>query len=361
MSELTKKRLSFIIHLVFWGIIITLAYLGLRYLFGAILPFLIATGIAALLQRPINFLDKKTKLKRKFWSPVFVTVTFLIMAFLIFVLGAQLIGQLVSFINQVPGFVSDLTPKVSASVSGLLEGLKESLPDEFASMIESTSASLTSQAVSVATSMAGSLAASIASFTTTRLPFIIISFIITIVATFFISSGYDGFMGFIKRQIPNRVKKESSGLKKFSKSVVLNMLKSYLTIMLITFAELSIGLSIIIGMEYSILLAAIIAVLDILPILGSGTVLIPWAIISLLLGNWGMALGLIILYAVITIIRNIIEPRIVGINLGLHPIVTLISMYLGLQVMGVSGMFLFPLTCLLLITLQENGSIKIWK
>ncbi len=360
MNQQTRKRLSFIINLFFWALILALFYFVLKDLLGAIVPFLIAIVIAALLQRPIRFISKKTKLKKKYASSILVTFTFFIIGFLVFVLGAQLIGQLASFIEQVPEFTKTTLPQITKSLDKLLEGLKASLPADFTTPIENATQSLTGQLQSSAMGWAVSLGTAIASFTTTRLPFIIVSFIITIVATFFISMDYDAITGFIYRQLPKKVQEGVSGLRTFMKSILFKMFKSYLTIMLITFAELSIGLTIL-GVQYSIILAAIISIVDILPILGVGTVLIPWAIISLLLGNWGMALGLVILYAVITVIRNIVEPRIVSINIGLHPVITLISMYIGLQIMGIAGMFLFPMICITLVQLQKNGTLKLWK
>ena len=358
MSAQTKKRLSFLINLFFWVVIIALGLFVLQYL-GAVMPFIIAIIVSALLQRPIRFLSKKTGIKKKYVSSVLVAFTFTVFGVLISVLGAQLVGQLVAFFEQVPEFMKTTVPQITESVDKLLQGLQSSLPDNFTNMIETSTQDMISQLQTTAVSWAFSLGTSIAGFTT-RLPFFLVSFIITIVGTFFISMDFDNMVAFLYRQLPKKVQEGTAGLKTFTKSIILKMLKSYLTIMLITFAELSIGLTIL-GVQYSIILAAIICIVDILPILGVGTVLIPWALISLILGNWGMALGLIILYAVITILRNILEPRIVGINIGLNPIVTLISMYLGLQIMGIAGMFLFPLLCITLIQLQKNETIKIWK
>ena len=109
------------------------------------------------------------------------------------------------------------------------------------------------------------------------------------------------------------------------------------------------------------MVAAIIAVLDILPFIGSGLVLIPWALISLLTGNLHMGIGLFIVYGIVTVIRNIIEPKIVGEQIGLHPLVTLTAMYLGLNLFGFVGFILAPITVLFLIHLNQTGYIRLWK
>ena len=111
--------------------------------------------------------------------------------------------------------------------------------------------------------------------------------------------------------------------------------------MVLTFFEVFVGLSII-GVDYAFLMALIIAFLDILPVFGVGTVLIPWSIIAFLTHDFGKGVGLIILWAIVTIIRQVAEPKIVGGSIGLHPIVTLIGMYVGFRLFGILGTFLAP-------------------
>ncbi len=130
--------------------------------------------------------------------------------------------------------------------------------------------------------------------------------------------------------------------------------------MSITFIELSIGLSIL-RIENSIIIAFLISIFDILPVLGTGGIMIPWTIITALQGNIPMAFALLVVYLVVTIIRNIIEPKIVGSQIGLHPVVTLISMFVGAQLFGVIGLFGFPITLSLLRHLNDTGAIKLFK
>jgi predicted PurR-regulated permease PerM len=130
--------------------------------------------------------------------------------------------------------------------------------------------------------------------------------------------------------------------------------------MSITFIELSIGFTII-GIGKPLLIAVLIALFDILPVLGTGGIMVPWIVISAIQSNYSLALGLLILYMVITIVRNIIEPKIVGSQIGLHPVVTLVSLFVGAQLFGVIGLFGFPITLSLLRHLNETGAIKLFK
>lgn len=171
---------------------------------------------------------------------------------------------------------------------------------------------------------------------------------------------YDRLMGFILRQFNDRTQELFFQIKKYIIGTLFVCIRSYALIMSITFVELSIGLHIL-RVENAFLIALLIAVFDILPVLGTGGIMIPWAIITFLLGNYSLAIGLAVLYVVITIIRNILEPKIVGGNIGLHPVVTLISLFVGAQLFGVVGLFGFPIFLSLLVNLNKNGTIHLFK
>lgn len=137
-------------------------------------------------------------------------------------------------------------------------------------------------------------------------------------------------------------------------------IRSYALIMSITFLELSIGLTVV-GVENSIFIAFLIAIFDILPVLGTGGVMIPWIVLEALKMNFSMALALLLVYLFVTVVRNIIEPKIVGAQIGLHPVVTLSSMFVGAQLFGVLGLFGFPICLSLLRYLNENGVIRLFR
>ncbi len=118
--------------------------------------------------------------------------------------------------------------------------------------------------------------------------------------------------------------------------------KAYLLLGLFTFLEVFIGLSVL-GVRYAFILSWVIAIVDFLPLLGTGVILVPWGVISLLLGEYRLGVGLLILYGICTLLRQILEPRVVGKGLGLHPLASLVTMYTGLQLFGFWGMLLLPL------------------
>ena len=123
----------------------------------------------------------------------------------------------------------------------------------------------------------------------------------------------------------------------------------------LTAAELLIGF-LLLSVDYAVLLALITAVLDALPVLGVGIVLIPYAILSFAMGNTVTGIGLLILYGVITVVRQIAEPRLVGKSLGLHPILMLIAFYAGWRLFGVAGVLIGPLLAMVIKSLAARGA-----
>ncbi|MBQ8026850.1 MAG: AI-2E family transporter, partial [Clostridia bacterium] len=199
-----------------------------------------------------------------------------------------------------------------------------------------------------------------------KVPSFLISIVIFFIACCFMTADYDRIVNFIKRQLPEKKKETLSKTKNLTISTLGKMIKAYCLIICITFTEIFIGLTVLdlLGLYtggYKILIALGIAIVDIFPILGSGTVLIPWGIISLFTGNIGRGIGLLVIYVIITVLRQYIEPKLVAGQLGLPPIATLISMYLGLKIFGVLGMFILPLTITIIKVLNDDGVIHLWK
>ena len=193
-----------------------------------------------------------------------------------------------------------------------------------------------------------------------KVPTILLSTIIGYVSAFYMLYDYDKLSTIISSQFSDKTKKFIDVINNQALASFFKMIVAYIIISAICFIELTIGFYII-GIEEATFLALIIAIVDVLPVVGSGTVLIPWAIISLVLGNPLQALGLALLFAVITIMRQILEPRIVGKQVGLYPLTTVCSLFLGLQLMGGLGLIVAPLYVIICKKLTEEGLIHLYK
>ena len=193
-----------------------------------------------------------------------------------------------------------------------------------------------------------------------------IGLVIGIIAWIFFTKDYNRIVHFIQLQFPEDKKNLLFEIKQVFSKTILKMVRAYGIIMAITFGELFLSFSLlrvlkIMNNNNYIWIAAGIAIFDIMPIAGSGGILIPWALFSLVMGNYKQAIGLIIIYAMITVIRQYIEPKIVGDSLGVHPLVTLMGLYFGLKLFGFLGMFIVPITVMTLKAFNDAGRIQLWK
>lgn len=350
-----ERKKDLLVDIAFIVVIAALCYLAFRFLIIYLLPFVIGFILSAAIQRPARFLERKTHAPQGLWSVVLVVFSYVAVVGVLVFLAYQLYGQLSAFARSLPTYI----PMLSNMFSGLNNLISEwfaGLPQELLSTVQS----LPETAVSaLASGLTGALS-SFASAVVTGLPGILVTSLVTIVASCFIAKDYTKMMVFVKEHLSARHWNLLLDAKKIFSTNILKMLRGYLILMVLTFTELSIGL-LLLGYRYAIALAALIAIVDILPILGTGTVLIPWVLIKLISGDWLGALGLAVLYIVITIVRNILEPKIIGKQVGLPPLVTLLSMYCGLRLLGVWGLFGFPIALIILKSLHDTGRLKIWR
>lgn len=352
-------RRSFIINCGYFAIIAALIFIIVKYAVPLLMPFILAFLVAVFLQRPTRFLHRKLKLKKKLCALMCALLFFVALAAFISWGGIELVTGIHKLFINLPQFYNNTVEPMLMNVFKDLESMKvwkelnliellRNLETQMMDALGGLATSISTKAIGMVTGFAASL------------PMLFIKTVLFIVGTVFITMDYDKIMGFVVYQMNDRVREIFEETKVYMVNVLFVVIRSYIIIMSITFVELSIGLSII-GIDYAILIALCIAIFDILPVLGTGGVMIPWTVISIVLGNFWLALKLFILYVIITIVRNIIEPKIVGSQLGLHPIVTLSSMFAGLQVLGGLGLFGFPIGLSLLVHLNKKGVIQILK
>ena len=357
MNIETQKR--FLIRIGFWAVVILLVILCLKYVLPFLLPFVVAFLIAALLNRPIMFLAEKLNGKRVV-PAILMTLLFYVAAAALFsLLGLRVFMFVWETVRALPQlYRNTLEPALETMFSSLEVYLDEldpavvtALTDNMNSALGSLGSFVTNASVRIISYISGVAAAVPGSF---------LNVIITIIVTFFLAIDYPKVTGFILRQLPEKADFYIGEVRDYVGGTLLKCLASYALILCITFLEISVGLTVL-RVPNAILIALCIAVFDILPVLGTGGIMIPWGIISLIMGKWVLGLGLLAPYLIITVIRNIIEPKIVGHQVGLHPVVTLLSMLAGLQLFGIIGLFGFPITLSLLKNLNDRGVIHILK
>ena len=182
----------------------------------------------------------------------------------------------------------------------------------------------------------------------------------TVLAVYFTSLSYPGILAFLKRQLPAAWQSRGRDAARCFRSTILKWLRAELLLILSTFVVL-LGGFLWMGLDYALLAAVFTALVDALPVLGTGTVLVPWALGCLLMGDTGRGVALLALYAVGLIVHTLLEPRLLAGQVDLPPITALLAMYLGFHFLGVGGMILLPVCLLLLKQFQDAGVIRLWR
>ncbi len=351
-----QSKKNAIVNILFYSLILIIAVLIFKYALLWLAPFVIGVIVAIVLQRPVDWLAKKTKISRTIWSIALVVLVFIALSSLVVFIFFRLYIEASDFVfEKLPEYMPMLSNTVDSVYSWFQDILKD-MPDGFSETLESMSSSIGTTISDTLTT----LIKNIGSYAAKHLPSFLINFVVSIIACCFITKDYYRITGFLERQFsPERWQLMVETKGHFTKNMI-KILRGYGIIMLITFGELFVGF-LILKKDYAFIIALLVAFLDILPVLGTGTVLIPWALISLINGNVSGAIGLLVLYAFITIVRNILEPKIIGDQVGLPPLVTLFAMFLGLQTFGLAGLFAFPITLIVIKNLQDTGKIRLWK
>ena len=325
--------------------------MAIKYALGIVWPFVVAFFLAMLLQRPVNFLSTKTPLKRGIASVIMVLFVLVIVGSILGLIIGRIVMELKGFFDYLlikmedaPAFVDQIQAWLSDTFSFLPKSLHESImtaTENFLNRLMGIEAKASADAIQAESSG----------------------------IDFSLLSSPLGAVWGTAKQIPQLSQKRQSAVirtKQVTFSTLGKMGKAYSIILFVTFMEMLLGLSFlklihVYDSGYIFAIAFITAIVDIIPVLGTGTILIPWALWSLFTGDVGLGIGLLVVYAIISVIRQVIEPKLVASQLGLPPFVTIMAMYIGSQLFGFIGLFLLPITIMLLKVLNDEGVLHIFK
>ena len=379
MDKIEKRR-SFIINTVFVVIIVGLFYLAIKYALGIVWPFVVAFFLAMLLQRPVNFLSTKTPLKRGISSVIMVLFVLVIVGSIVGLIIGRIVMELKGFFDYLlikmedaPAFVDQIQAWLSDTFSFLPKSLHESImtaTENFLNRLMGIEAKASADAIQAESSgidfslLSSPLGAVWG--TAKQIPMIAVGVLVCVVSCCFMTTDYRTLRDMILSQLSQKRQSAVIRTKQVTFSTLGKMGKAYSIILFVTFMEMLLGLSFlklihVYDSGYIFAIAFITAVVDIIPVLGTGTILIPWALWSLFTGDVGLGIGLLVVYAIISVIRQVIEPKLVASQLGLPPFVTIMAMYIGSQLFGFVGLFLLPITIMLLKVLNDEGVIHIFK
>lgn len=358
MHDTTKKKIEFIVQVIYVAIVLLLCYIGLR-IAVLVWPFFLALLLVACINPLVQLIYRKLKINQQVTSVIILVALYSGVAFLIFAVCTKIIFGIKEVFRQLPIYYEETLKPALDNFAGWTEGWLVNIPIEQLQNIESIGNSISNALTNFISSISDYGIAFVTDLIG-GIPGLLISIAFAILLSFFISLEYDKMMGFFRTQFPDKIISKTDELKMLCKDTIFKYIKAWMILMVCTFVELSIGFFVI-GISNPIGKAAGIAIFDALPVFGTGGIMIPWIIIELFQMNYKISFSLAILYIIVTVIRNMIEPKVVGDQLGLNPVVSLISIYMGYRLLGVMGMILFPILAQILLTLHQNGTIQLYK
>ena len=365
MEKIIENRKSFIINFFYFAIFIGLYYFVVKYAFGYILPFVVAAALAVFLQKPVRKISSKIHIKTHgAVSTILVLLIVVIIVGAAGLLGWVLVSELKEFFTYLFSrfdSVNDVIVTVREFVMGIVAKLPRGLGatvsnyvSDFFNNLSTESSVIDMEMLSAPLSGAWSVVKGI--------PSAFLSVLVTIISCVFMTSEYDLIKNMILDMLTESKGKKLVSSKQTVTRGISKLVKAYATLMLITFSEMFLGLNLmkLIGVYeggYIAIIAFVTCIVDIIPVLGTGTVLIPWAVYNLVMGNVGLGIGLLVLYAVITVLRQILEPKLVANQAGLAAIATIMAMFIGARLFGAFGILLLPLTVIILKLMYDEGVI----
>ncbi len=377
MNSITEKRRQTIINTIYFALIAALVYCIYKWLLPLLIPFIFAFMFSAVINKPIAAIERKLPVKRSYLSVASVLFAVVLIAAVFFFIGMELYERLTGFydyvlhqLQNVTTIVNDLKLWILDFTAFLPEGVRGVLHENvtlfFDNIIQNGFDNISIDTSVIDWSALLSKGGEMLSDTVGKIPSMLIGFVVFLISTVFISSDYVKIKRFFVKQLTDEHAEKLSKAWHLAVESLKKMLKAYGLIILITTFELTVGLYLlkIIGVfdnPYVIFIALGIAIVDIIPVLGTGTILIPWGVISIILGNVGLGIGLLVIYVIVLIIRQIIEPKLVAGQVGLPPIATIIAMYVGSKTMGILGFFILPFAVIMVKVLNDAGIIHLIK
>lgn len=333
-------------------------FLSVRFLLPWLAPFVLAAAVAVILEPVIVFLRRRLRFPRSLASLLCVVAFYAAFAGLIWALVCRVAGEMQVLFERLPQILESIS-RTLGNVEAWFLSVADRAPDGLGIYIQSAVESIGDQLSSLPAMLSGKAFEMITALASAT-PDVMLFAVTALIGTYFVSSSYSEIRSFVLLQIPEDFQSRARMTWADLKRTFGRYIKAQALLTLITFGELVLAFALL-KIKYTLSLALFTAVVDALPVFGTGTVLLPWALYCFSVGDVSLGVGLVITYLVVTIFRNLIQAKILGDQLGLHPLVTLLSIYVGFRIFGIIGMIILPLLVITLKQLGDNGLIKLWK
>lgn len=317
------------------------------------MPFVIGWCISAIAAPVVNWLEKHFKIVKKLGSALIVVLVIGLIVLLIYLAVSRLVTEVGDLLKNIPDLYEQLAnglSQIGQSMSGLFARLPEEVRSGFQTMMSNLNeymGDLISKIGEPTVTAAGNLAM--------RLPFFLVSVLVSVISAYFFTVERDEVLSWAKKVMPQAVVKRMTLVMDNLRYAVGGYFKAQFKIMGVVFLILMVGLALL-RINYFALIAFLIAFLDFLPFFGTGTAMIPWALYKFLVGDYKTAILLFVIYAVTQLVRQILQPKLVADSMGMNPLVTLLLLYVGYRVSSVLGLILSVPIGMVVINMYQAGA-----
>lgn len=351
--EMRKRMRKNLLNISVFLIKVLLIIVAGPWLVQFFLPLLVGWLIAQIANPLVRFLEQHLHIVRKHSSVGIIVGAILLIVWLCYLAVAWTVEHVVLLLHNVPQLYQSMSDEMNVVFQNL-ENLAGHLSPEAGEKVVELSGSFSTQLGSIAGALGG-LTVGMAGNAAGKIPALLVSFFFSLLFAYFFTAQSERVHGLFIKLTHEETRQQLQTIGKRMKFAVGGYFKAQFKIMFVVFALLTVGL-LILRVPHAVLTAVGIAVLDFLPMLGTGTALIPWAILWVLSGNLSGAAGLVILYAVTQVTRQLIQPKMVGDSIGIDTLTTLLFLFIGYRVAGLIGMIVAVPVGLILLQLHEAGA-----
>ena len=353
------QKKNFIINMMYFALIAGIVYIFIKHVLILVMPFIIGFLVALLLRPVIKLASNKFHVPNKIAAVALVLLSYAGVSSLVSWIGMRFVILIKNSIVRLP---ETYAIQIEPAIRDIFENVEKAsakLDPMMVQVIQDIAASVSQSTGSVITKISSTVIDFLSS-SVSFLPGLFLGIIFAVISSLFFAIDYNKITAYLSNRLPAKNPGLFTEIKTMATGIGFKYVKAYAILMAVTFVELAVGL-LILRVNGAVEVAALIAIIDLLPVFGTGGVVIPWIFIELIKGNFPFALGLTVLYVLITVVRNILEPKLIGEQIGLHPLIMLISMYVGVKIFGFVGLIALPVTIVVIKYLYDNDKIHMFK
>lgn len=335
--------------LIIYAVVALLVILAaFKYILPVLVPFIIALVLSILMEPVIRILQSRARMSRGFATLTAMVFVFGGIVVIISIIILQLVAELIQLSVSLPGLAAEFMVYYQ-DVIGRVTAFYVNLPPGVTSTLEQNITSITSNLQGLVTRAANSLLLFVS-----LVPGTLTVLVVSVLATYFLARDRHLFVELLLRVVPAPWGEKTLTVLREVSAAFISYLRAQAILVLIT-TVLSVSGLYLIGADYALTMGLLVGFFDLIPVLGPATIYLPWLIWSFATGNTGFGIRITVLYAVVLLVRQVLETKIVSANLGLHPLATLVAMYAGLKTLGLAGLILGPIILIAIQAVLKAG------